>query len=173
MYRQYNQALYAYGMKICAEEEVTQDTIHDLFVELWSRNKQLPDLLNVKSYLFRALRNKLLKYMRRKRNLAVEGLADNTFPLVISHETSIIRDEEGSSLQIRLQKALDKLTERQREVLYLKFNEELNYNEIAEVTQINYQSVVNTIYRTMNVLRNRMGIPMAVLLSLLSKIVLR
>ncbi|HYH55007.1 MAG TPA: sigma-70 family RNA polymerase sigma factor [Anseongella sp.] len=170
LYRRYSQFLYGYGMKICADEEIIRDMIHDLFVDLWSRSGQLPDLHNIKSYLFKALRNKLLKRMSIKKIRGIEELPDNTFSLVISHEISIIQNEEDKLIQTRLQKALDKLTEHQREILYLKFNEGLNYNDIAEITQINYQSVVNIIYRTINVLRKNMGLSLAALLSLLSKL---
>lgn len=170
LYRQYSQTLYAYGMKICADEELIQDMIHDLFVDLWSRNSRLPEVSHIKSYLLKALRNKLLKQMNKTSPLAIEELPDNTFPLSLSRETSIIQSEEEKSISIRLQAALGKLTERQREILYLKFNEGLNHTDIAEITQINYQSVVNTVHRTMNTLRKYMKVSLVVLLYLLSNL---
>lgn len=152
---------------------MVEDAIHDLFTELWNRNGRLPNLSNVKFYLFKALRNKLLKQIGYPRNLSLEELPEHAFPLTVSSETHLIKDEESIELRTRLQHALEQLTTHQREILYLKFNEGLSYAEIAEITQINYQSVVNIVYRAMNTLRNHMGIPMTVLIALFGKALLR
>lgn len=173
LYEQYSQPLYAYGMKIVSQREIVEDMIHDLFTALWLRNGRLPDLSNVKFYLFKALRNKLLKQLSAKKSVTLEELPEHAFPLTVSSEADYIQDEENAQLRIRLQKALQCLTTHQREVLYLKFNEGLSYAEIAEITQINYQSVVNLVYRAMNVLRNHMGAPLALLIMFLGKLVIR
>lgn len=171
LYKKYSQSLYAYGMKICGDPETIEDTIHDLFAELWSRNNRLPDPDNIRSYLFKALRNKLLKLLKKRKNLPIDELPEAAFPLTISHEVKIIDQEKDSLLKARLQKALNQLTERQREIMYLKFNEGLSYENIADIMRINYQSVVNIIYRAINKLRKHVGISGAVLTALLQRVV--
>ncbi len=53
----------------------------------------------------------------------------------------------------RLKSNIEKLTKRQREVIYLRFYQELDYDEIAGIMEINYHSVVNLIYEALRMLR--------------------
>ncbi len=53
----------------------------------------------------------------------------------------------------KLTKSLKMLSDRQREAIYLKFIQELTYDELCEVLEINYQSAKNLISRTLIKLR--------------------
>ncbi|MEN7549568.1 sigma-70 family RNA polymerase sigma factor [Rapidithrix thailandica] len=168
LYRNYSSMLYAYGIKIIPEPSIVEDVIHDLFVELWQRKTQLPTPENIKFYLLRALRNKLFKVLNKRTDLSIDD--QQAFPLEISQEAMIIQEENHRQLHRELQNGLNQLTKRQREILYLKFNEDMSYQEIANVTQMNYQSVVNTIYRAIQTLRSQVKLPTAILLLLLSQL---
>ncbi|MGB0839981.1 MAG: RNA polymerase sigma factor, partial [Chitinophagales bacterium] len=70
-----------------------------------------------------------------------------------SGEQLLIDMEEQIAQNAQLNSAMKKLTENQREIIYLRFYSKLDYKEIAEITNLKYQSVRNTMYRAIKVLR--------------------
>ena len=60
-------------------------------------------------------------------------------------EELIISQEITEEKAAKLKKAFEALSSRQREIIYLKFYQGLDYEQIAEITGINYQSLRNTI----------------------------
>ena len=73
---------------------------------------------------------------------------------IFSAEHFIIRQEEDEEQRQRVVRALDGLTGRQKEVIYLQFYEGLSLTEIQERTALKYQSVKNLTYRALSKLRN-------------------
>jgi RNA polymerase sigma factor (sigma-70 family) len=148
--------LLNYGVRFYNDKEFVQDCVHDLFVDLWNRREHLSDVVSVKAYLFKILRrnitkeNKRLKWFRNADSILEEG---NNFEVEFSIESYLIgREIQAESLQ-RLQIALSKLTKRQREALFLRFSENLSYDEIAEIMGINYRSGVNLIHEAIKAIR--------------------
>lgn len=149
--------LYGYGLKLSARSELTRDGIHELFVELWNRRKHLGDVKSVKAYLLASLRRKLLKRLKKKRKYATDlenkaaGYSDK---IQFSPEEVIIeRETQKGNLQA-LHRALERLPDRQKEVLYLKYFNGMSYDEIEEILGINYQSIRNHVYRAVKRLRD-------------------
>lgn len=68
-------------------------------------------------------------------------------------ETYLISKEVQHESLKKLKVNIEKLTKRQREVIYLRFYQELDYDAIAEIMEINYHSVVNLIYESLRMLR--------------------
>src|SRR6187402_1381298 len=66
IYRLHSISLIAYGIRLCPDRDILKDQIQELFVELWNSRENLSPTDSVKFYLFRALRNKLI---RQEKNL--------------------------------------------------------------------------------------------------------
>lgn len=49
--------------------------------------------------------------------------------------------------------ALAQLSNRQKEIIYLKFYQELNYDEVSEIMNINYQAARNLLYQSIKSLK--------------------
>ena len=78
---------------------------------------------------------------------------DYHFEVQFNIESYLINNEVRHESLVRLQSNLDKLTKRQREVIYLRFYQEMEYEDIAQSLEINYHSVVNLMYEGMKLLR--------------------
>ena len=68
---------------------------------------------------------------------------ETDFSLTI--EDMMIQDETFESNKMKLQQSLEFLSSRQREAIYLKYYEEMSYEQICDIMDINYQSVRNLI----------------------------
>lgn len=154
MYDRLFQPLCWYGDKICAHQELVEDVIQDLFIDLWIRRAHLGGTDSIKFYLFRCLRRKLLRRMGQeaKRNAYFSSQALD-FHLDLSDKSAATATSEEEERKTTLALALNKLTDRQREAIYLKFYNNLSFQEVASVMDIEVRSVYNLIGRTIDILR--------------------
>jgi RNA polymerase sigma factor (sigma-70 family) len=153
--QQYYPMLLNYGVRFYRDKEFVKDSVHDLFVEIWNRKEHLGDVVSVKSYLLQALRKNIIRESSRLKwfREADKISDDHDFDVEFNIETYLIsRETETESLQ-KLQSVLDKLTKRQREAIFLRFTQDLSYEEIANIMAINYRSVVNLIHEAIKAIR--------------------
>lgn len=139
--------MYKYGVRFFANGDCIKDCIQDVFFELWNRRERIKHAESVKSYLFKALR---LRIFREKSNWKyAESLEDNyEFAIEFDIETNIIELESSQQISIRLNKIINSLPKRQKEILYLRFYEGMDQDKIAEVMGLNRQSVYNLLHES-------------------------
>ncbi len=167
LFEAYYAALFSYGLKLTGDEELVKDCIQNLFQKLWRRRSGIRAVLVVKPYLFKALRRHLgdeTKLLRQHRHL-LPAYTDS-FEVTYSHEEFLIAQQTDKEHNARLLGALNQLSKRQREALYLKFFDDFSYERIAEVMSLNTQSVRNLVFNALKTLRKVMLVS-SVLLCLL------
>ena len=160
-------ALFNYGRKLTGDEELVRDCIQNLFQRLWRRREAVRAAPLVKAYLFKALRRHLgdeTKLLRRHRHL-LPAYTDS-FEVTYSHEEFLIAQQGDAEQSARLLAALNKLSKRQREALYLKFFDGFSYERIAEVMSLNTQSVRNLVFNALQTLRKVMVLALMLVLML-------
>ncbi len=162
LFTRYYRALYLYGRKTVANGQLLDDCIQDLFFELWT-NKEKPDeVSSVKGYLFKALKYKITRELRKVEKFEdIGNEPDHWFEF--SHESQLIEQQTLSDQQERLHHFMSQLTRRQQEAVYLRFYSQLTYEEIAEIMALSYQAVVNLIYKAVRFLREHL-VPLILLL---------
>jgi RNA polymerase sigma factor (sigma-70 family) len=141
LFRRYYNLLFQYGNKICSDTALLEDTIQELFAELWQKGPN-QSVQSVKAYLLQALKFKLYKTFRDQKRIQTVSENDNE-PFELSHDHFIITGEEDSEKMKKLLNALNQLPSRQKEVIYLKIYKEMSYEEVSEIMEINYQVVRN------------------------------
>ena len=155
--------LYRYGNAITSHSEIVEDSIQDIFIELWNSRTRLKDTDSIRFYLFKVLRRKIYRNL----DLKTDYQADFT-GLIWENEGSIenlIIDNESQAERLKaLTDAIQQLPPRQREVIELRFYHGFSYEQIAEITEINFQSVHNNMHRALTNLRQRLPADLFVLL---------
>jgi RNA polymerase sigma factor (sigma-70 family) len=155
IFRGHNDMLYRYGSAITPHSEVVEDSIQDIFIELWNSRTRLKETDSIRFYLFKVLRRKIYRNL----DLRVD-LRDDFSNLIVGNEASpegvIIDDESQTERLKRLSDAILLLPPRQREVIELRFYHGFGYEQIAELTDINLQSVHNNMHRALTSLRQRL-----------------
>ena len=129
--------LYRYGHTLTTSRSLVEDSIQDVFAELWKRHHQISRTTSVKFYLFRCLRNRILYQLKQYRTSTLSEEALN-----ISHVVEESLDEEQVH---ELRQALTHLGPRQREAIYLKFYNRLNNDDIAAIMDIDKRTVYNLV----------------------------
>lgn len=147
-------ALYNYGSRFSTDGEFVRDTIQDLYLELWERRAFLSETAFVKSYLLKALRHKLIKEAVKLRRFQEPQQVH--FDVAFSDppiESNIIEDEHLLDRSNRLNHSMKLLSKRQQEIIYLRFYQNLENEDIAGIMGLGRQSVANLLYRTLRELR--------------------
>lgn len=155
----YYSGLYGYGLKLCNDSGLVEDCLQNLFVSVWERRYELNHITSPNVYLFVSLRRNILK-ARKKRNKE-SGMTEEVQESLGIHfgaEELIVKRESKKEMKAELQKALNQLSNQQKEVLYLHFYNGMSYGEIEEILSINRQSVRNHMYRAMETLRSLLDI---------------
>ncbi len=158
LFKNYYPQLHNYGLKISANATLTEDCLQSFFVYLHKNRKNLGDIKHIKSYLFISFRRALLKNLKKERvftSYDEDTLFEKAPVFEFSKEELLIQQEFSNIRTATLSKLLNNLSVREREVIYLKYYSDLSTREIAEVMDISYQSVLNTLQKAFNKLRNR------------------
>lgn len=153
IFHQYIQVLYNYGNKFEKDEDVLKDCIQELFIKLYNNRFTLGPTDNIRLYLFKSLKNKLLdRFGTTKRvvslfskevEFALESIVEP------SHDDEVFSEEQ----QAQLSYALKKLSTRQQEAIYLRYTLEMSVEEISSLLNMNVQSVRNLLHRSIEKLR--------------------
>ena len=151
LYALFHTDLYHYALKITEQPDLAEDAVQDVFVDLWNYRKQITNINSPKFYLIRSLRNQCLKLIKKQNRLTDIAMV-NPINIIIDPAELQLKSE-SDFMKKNIETAMDKLSPRQREIIYLKFYNNLDYEELAEVLEINYQSVVNHIHKAMIKLR--------------------
>ena len=156
IYNRYFKLLYNYGRKISADEKSLEDGIHDLFVDLWRFHKNLGQTSSVRFYLYRALRRRLVRndnHLKKALSHA-DTVPDYFQPYVACEEQFIIEKEIQLTRVSHLKKLLGDLSPRQYEAMILRFYDELSFEEIGGILNVNEQSARNLVQRGLSQLKN-------------------
>jgi len=151
----YYRPLHRYGRRFGVDKTVVDDCIQDLFLELWQNRSRIRVPASVKFYLFKSLRNSVLRYQRYHQRFTSDYELEKNFDKVdlTYAENTLIDKETLDHLVQRLHIQLATLPKREREALYLRYYENLSVSEIADVMSVNRQSVSNFIQKALAKLR--------------------
>jgi RNA polymerase sigma factor (sigma-70 family) len=147
--------LFRYGLKLSGDQNMVQDCIQDLFLKLWKNKDNLKSVESVKPYLIRSLRNHLIDSINlQKPMISIDEGFEHPFEITYSHEDFLIAQQVSQEVRLKVIDALNKLTIRQRETIYLRYFEDFDFETIASIMDMNSQSVRNLLSRGMKELRD-------------------
>lgn len=149
--------LFNYGRKITPDQSLVEDSIQDLFIEVWNRRSNLSSTDSIRKYLAISLKRKIIRHLQNRQKTSLkEDFTTHDFAAEISIETKLITDESKKEKLQMLQSGFTKLPTRQQEVIYLKYYAGMDNESIAETMDITNQSVRNLAHKAIKALSNKM-----------------
>ncbi|GAA4467460.1 sigma-70 family RNA polymerase sigma factor [Nibrella saemangeumensis] len=151
--------LFHWGMRLHADREFVKDCIQEMFVSLWKIHDTIGSVENVRSYLLVVLKTRILRELSKKYNTHQSSLSDEySFSVEFAADLRLI-EEEHEIYQVRkMEQVIRHLPDRQKELIYLRFYQDLSYEQIAEVMQLERQSVYNLLNKSLNSLRKNWAV---------------
>ena len=155
MYEKYARILYNYGFKIARDRQLTEDCLQDLFLTILETRQRLGHTDSIKFYLMRALRRDIVRKLSAEQRFSSD--ADTfEFALEFYYEPTWLDRQISSEQSTLLLQELNSLPARQKEALFLKYFDDLSYEEIAGVMGIEQTSVYKIVYKAIASLQKRM-----------------
>jgi RNA polymerase sigma-70 factor (family 1) len=157
LFHTYRDKLYNYIYKLSGSAESAEDTVHEVFLKLWMKRKNLPDMHNFSAYLYSIARNKSLNLFRQKAKeslvLAEIGREFGT-EKGFDGEERIIHQEVLAAIDL----AVNKLTRQQRQVFLMSRIQGLKNGEIAGQLNIEEKTVKNHLWQALQSVRQELEI---------------
>lgn len=132
--------LFHVALYFTRSRELSEEAVSDVFFILWQKKNTLPEIDNLDKYLYVAVKNQALQYLKKQASLdkepielySVEFFHDNDNP-----ELQFLNSE----FQALVQKAINSLPDKCKEVFRLHFSDKLKQREIGEILDISEKTV--------------------------------
>lgn len=154
LFREYYTELCRAVIRIIPDPEIAEDIAQDVFFELWRKREVLDVQLSFGAYLRRAARNKALNYIRDQK---IKPEPEDQLPNRDEQQVDANHRLQLQDLQQAIDRAIDTLPDRCREVFVLSRFEDMSYQEIADQLGISIKTVENQISKALRLLRNSLG----------------
>ena len=163
--QRYFNPMFIYAIRLSKDQDFVKDCIQDVFYNLWKRRENISQAESIKSYLFTAIRFRIYREQKKWNNFD-ELDNDYSFDAEISIEVKLIEDQDTVELKKKLETLLNNMPPRQKEILYLRFYENMDHSRIAQIMGLNQQVVYNLLHKSILRLRKDWGVLFIVFSSL-------
>lgn len=165
IYISYFKKLFNYGRKFTTDETIIEDSIQEMFLDIWNKKEKMLEVESFNSYFFSSFRFILFKKIRSA-NKTVQSNEFEDEP-EFSTEYIFIKKESERELGKNLQSALQELTPRQREAIFFRFYQGLSYEEVAAILDISVKATYKIMARSLLCLKENMAFPLVITILLL------
>lgn len=143
-----------YVFKAIGSLDEAQDIVQEIFISIWRRRGEIAVSTSFKAYLLKSARNLSIRHMSKAgvKSRLLQELADQMHEAELSFHDSLELDE----LEARVDKAVENLPPKMREIFILNRNENLSYREIAETLGISEMTVKKQISNARKSIRAEM-----------------
>ncbi len=127
--------MYAYGRSLGADEKQVMDAVQDVFLKVFFDRPHLSSVEHFKYFLFKSLKNRLYDLFKSKSFSKTENIDEEvlSFTIRVTILDEIIEEEDRIVVKQKIEKLLSVLSPLQKEALYLRYIQELDYAEISEI----------------------------------------
>ena len=157
IYYQHVELIFRYGKKFSQDSDLVKDTIQDLFFDLIRTRENLGATDNIRFYLMRSFRRKLVQNLKKDQPPQNSLNSDPEPAIVYSIEEEFIGRESLSKRDRLIQNCLQELNPRQREILYYRYTCNLEYEEICDLMSLKYDSARKLMHRAIESLKKMLG----------------
>lgn len=139
LYARYKERLLYFAMKFVKSREFAEDVYQDAFILIWQGRRFLDPESTFSSYLYTIVKNRILNILRDIEN--DQKLKSYILANAIDYNDATNQYIHTHELEIILDKALKRLTPRQRQIFEMSRNEQMTHKEIAEILGISVFTV--------------------------------
>ena len=130
--------LLRFANQILQDDEEAKDVLQDVFLKLWQKRDELEKIENLEAFAFRMTRNRCLDMIRSRRTISIDSMKKVNFAEEESSDTDYL-DLSNSVSQVK--RIIAELPDLQRTVIHLRDIEQLEFEEIADATDMNVNAI--------------------------------
>jgi len=154
IFKKYNAKIFNYAYFLLKCKEDAENIVQEVFIKVWENRENIRKHSSLSSYLFAIAHNTSIDLFRKK-------IKDKEFKNFLLSRQEPIEDPASADMEFReiendARKAVEKLTERQRQIYLMHREEGLSYHEIADKLNISVNTVENHMVATLRILRKQL-----------------
>ncbi|MFK7953052.1 MAG: RNA polymerase sigma factor [Ekhidna sp.] len=153
--REYQERVYWHVRKMVIDHDDADDLTQEIFVKVWKNLQSFREDAKLFTWIYRIATNECLTFLKKKKRRFFVPINDVEAELNTKLESS--PELSGDEVQMKLQKALLKLPDKQRMVFNMKYFDNMKFKDIAEITgtsegglKANYHHAVKKIEEILN-----------------------
>lgn len=149
----YEAKLLRYGRKFLARDEDRQDIVQDIFVSAYQNIKSFDTNQRFSPWIYRIAHNAFVNELRKNERRPILPFDFDTIIPHVTYEDPAESEREQKDMRAYLEKGLDAIPSKYREVLVLHYFEDMAYKDIADILQVPQGTVGIRLKRAKEALR--------------------
>jgi RNA polymerase sigma-70 factor, ECF subfamily len=154
LFRTYFISLCYFARKYIPDPDESKEIVHAVFVNIWEKKEEFDFEKPAKSYLFTAVYNRCMNYIRDRKKFVDPG--DNLIPEPQDANSMNSDHLEAAELESRIWQIINSLPEKCKEVFVLNRFEGKKYSEIADHLNISVKTVETQMSKALKTLRDNL-----------------
>jgi RNA polymerase sigma-70 factor (ECF subfamily) len=151
IFREYYAPLCMYAMQFVGDQDVAEEIVQDFFYRYWKNRQKMSIRFSLKSYLYQAVRNSSLKYLRH------EAVKQKYADTMNQTDRSSFPEYGEKELQAFIDGVLESLPDRCSKIFRMNRFEDLTYKEIAEKLSVSVKTVEADMGKALKAFRNKLS----------------
>lgn len=164
LHSRYKGVLFVHALRMLDDEDEAQDVVQELFVTLWTRRSEIILHSGLSSYLYSAVRNRVLDLIAKKKT--EEKYIRSLAQFIAEGENVTDHAIRQKELAVIIEREVALLPDRMKEIFQLSRNENRSYKEIADELNISDKTVKKQVSNALTILRKKLEVVMTLFLSL-------
>jgi RNA polymerase sigma-70 factor (family 1) len=152
LFRLFYSRLYSFSMQYVHVKEVAEEITNDVFIKLWNRREEILQINTLSTYLFVAVKNYSLNYLKQYSHIHV-AIEDQEGVTSLINRNDPEQELEWKEIYFQLNQAIDNLPDQCRTVFKLVKEEGFRYKEVAEILGISPRTVETQLFRALKKLQ--------------------
>ncbi len=155
IYSQYYTGLCTYAHSFIPDADEAEEIVQGIILKMWEQKENLENIISLKSYLFRSVKNTCLNYIKHQK--LEEKYREKAWVELKKIEADFIDPYHNTELEHHISEAIKELPERCREVFEMSRFEGKKNKEISDYFNISIKAVEANITRALSILRKKVG----------------
>ena len=130
--------LHRFAVLFLNDEDEAKDVVQDVFLKLWQKKETLDNVQNIEAFAMQMTRNRCLDILRDRKN---KPAASATMQIVKTDATDVHLQVELSDSAKLIKILVNELPDLQRKIMQMKDIDQLEYEEIAEITNMEMNAI--------------------------------
>ena len=141
LFERYYQAMCCFALGYLKAADLAEEAVSDVFLNIWLKRKSIEIKTNIRAYLYTAVRNQSINYIRQRKLLHVSIDSVEKENIISElHADKLVADNE---LKKNIDILLKQLPERRRIIFIMSRIDGFSYKEISEILSISVNTVQN------------------------------
>lgn len=141
IFKRYYKELYRFAFTYVRDATIAEEMAQEVFLYIWEKRAQIEIQTTLKTYLYSAVKNKCLNYI--KLELPKQQSMADISEVMLSVSTGNKDEGENEQIKKHIQKSIDALPKKCRAIFLLSRNAGMTYEEIAEELGLSKKTVEN------------------------------